>query len=118
MKGEHSVLGTVEERLGQGAVDTLIDALGGRLIYVPTRPTPGSRLSRAVGHEIAAALAEVYGGRRIAVPNGLGRGHARRIDPAAVERLSADGVSANAIAARLGCTVRAVLAIRRRGRRA
>ncbi len=90
--------------IGADGAARLVAAFGGARLYIPHCPEPGDALSEAVGHATALALAGVYGGDRIDVPNPT----PRRVR---ILQMRAHGVSVDAIARALGCTRRRVFQV-------
>ena len=107
-----SLLCDVAAAGGEAAADRLATAFGGRVIYIPRKPTP--RLTSVVGLEAAAWLCRTYAGEYIRVPMGPRRRdvqNARRI-----QNLSDQGLSARTIAETVGVSERTVHRVRARCR--
>ena len=63
------VLRPVAEHCGLAAALAIVDALGGKTIYVPVRPRPGQKLVEAAGMEAAQAMAAAFGSEQVAIPS-------------------------------------------------
>lgn len=61
-------LGPFAVILGPAALLALVEAFGGRRIYVPKRARYGQVLSASLGIEAARALSDAFGGGQIKVP--------------------------------------------------
>lgn len=86
----------------------LVVAWGGTRVYVPRRPAFDSELSKVVGLRAARAIARLYGGERLEVPN-LARGTGRYADELRrTKRLVNEGLNTGEIARKLKITRRAV----------
>jgi hypothetical protein len=113
--GRGSLLKDIASLIGLDHAARLISAFGGMRLYVPRSPEPDDTLSELIGSAAACALARIYGGDRIDVPNPT----PRRIQ---IIELRASGVSIDVIARSLHCTRRRVFQVlaeaRRRKRRA
>lgn len=79
-------------------------AFGGTRVYIPQAPEPDDTLSALIGHLPACALAQIFGGDRLEVPNPP----PRRMR---ILELRASGLTINAIARTLGCTRRRVFQV-------
>ena len=75
-----------------------------RRLYVPQAPAPDDALSASIGFPAATALAEIYGGDRIDIPNPT----PRRVR---IVELRASGLSIDAIALALHCNRRRVFQV-------
>lgn len=100
------VLARIAEVAGAAAARRIAAEFGGRRLYIPSRLPADHRLCLLVGFEAACAIRREIGPGHIDVPMGTApdAGTTRR----AVARLTAQGLSAHAIAGRLGCAVRTV----------
>jgi DNA-binding NarL/FixJ family response regulator len=92
-------LAALSRLLAPAELLALVEHCGGTRIYVPTRPSRGSPVTRAVGAAAAARLAEGYGGQQLKVP--LARAWL-------VRTYAAQGQSQSQIARRLRITESAV----------
>ncbi|HEX3408670.1 MAG TPA: helix-turn-helix domain-containing protein [Candidatus Binataceae bacterium] len=90
--------------IGIDGAARLIGAFAGMRLYVPHEPEPDDSLSEVIGLQAAQALAQMYGGDRIDVPNPT----PRRIQ---IVDLRANGVSIDGIARELRCTRRRVFQV-------
>ncbi len=99
-----ALLEELARTIGAEGANRLVAAFGGARLYIPHFPEPGDALSEAVGHATAIALAGVYGGDRIDVPNPTPRRER-------ILRMRARGASVDAIARALGCTRRRVFQV-------
>lgn len=99
-----ALLEELARTIGAEGANRLVAAFGGARLYIPHFPEPGDALSEAVGHATAIALAGVYGGDRIDVPNPTPRRER-------ILRMRAHGASVDAIARALGCTRRRVFQV-------
>jgi len=63
-----SDLGEIAARIGPRATLALIEAEGGRRVFVPHRPNQATPLARAIGLPAAQALAKAGGGVWLRVP--------------------------------------------------
>ena len=104
MNGRGSTLKDVVSMIGIEGAARLIGAFAGMRLYVPHAPEPDDSLSEVIGLEAARALAQIYGGDRIDVPNPT----PRRIQ---IVDLRASGVSIDGIARELRCTRRRVFQV-------
>jgi CRP-like cAMP-binding protein len=95
---------------GDGAAFALVEARGGRRVYIPHETAAtDSELAKIVGLDAALRLAKRYGPRRF-TPARRWRLMER------VVQLDEHGLSRAAIAERLGCTERAVYGLLERAR--
>lgn len=99
-----ALLEELARTIGTEGANRLVAAFGGARLYIPHFPEPGDVLSQAVGHATALALANVYGGDRIDVPNPTPRRER-------ILRMRAHGASVDSIARALGCTRRRVFQV-------
>lgn len=107
------IMRRVAEELGVDAAVRLIDVLGGKDVFVPSK-AEGSPLAEQVGIEIATVLCEEWPGIKIEVPNGkIWRAHRRRL-----AILSNPRKTTNELAEELGVTTRQVRYLRAAQRRA
>lgn len=104
MNGRGSTLKDLVSMIGIEGAARLIGAFAGMRLYVPHAPEPDDSLSEVIGLEAARALAQIYGGDRIDVPNPT----PRRIQ---IVDLRANGVSIDGIARELHCTRRRVFQV-------
>ena len=102
--GRSSMLEHLIGLIGSDGATRLVAAFGGTRIYIPQSPAPEDTLSEAIGYQSARALAHIYAGDRIEVPNPP----PRRVR---ILELRANGLSIDAIARSLGCTRRRVFQV-------
>jgi hypothetical protein len=110
LSGRGSLLKDLVSLIGIDGAARLIGAFAGMRLYVPHTPAPDDSLSELIGHDAARALAQVYGGDRIDIPNPT----PRRIQ---IIDLRASGVSIDGIARSLHCTRRRVFQVLAEARR-
>lgn len=60
----------IAQEVSPQAAEALMRAFGGRTVYLPREPGPGHVMSRAVGVEIARAIADLLGPGHLDVPRG------------------------------------------------
>ena len=108
-----SWLGLVRHMSILGAV-ALIEAHGGKYVFVPRAPRPSSRLAGLLSRKDFGALCAAYGGEEIAVPRGAGL--LSWIREQKVIALRAAGVTARDVASHLNITERTVWQIAQRHR--
>ena len=107
------MLDDLAEQIGEDAALKLVEAYGGRRVYIPHQPIANDVLTSSIGLAAAIRLSQIYGGDRLEVPNPTPR-------KVRVLELRSNGLSVDAIARKLGCTRRRVfqvLANARAGRR-
>jgi hypothetical protein len=104
LDGRGSLLKEIVSLIGIERAARLVAAFGGMRLYVPHYPEPDDTLSELIGNAAACALARIYGGDRIDVPNPT----PRRIQ---IIELRATGVSIDEIARSLRCTRRRVFQV-------
>jgi len=97
----------VHALLGEEAVKTMRERLGGRQIYVAKDPRAGSELVELFGLEAAQALGRHFGGAQVMIRTA---GPIRNME--AVHRLTVDGWSAGRIANHLGISERHAYSLR------
>jgi hypothetical protein len=110
LRGRAAFLNELVHLIGLDSASRLVAAFSGMRLYVPHSPVPDDTLSETIGHQAALALARIYGGDRIDVPNPTPR-RTRIIE------LRADGVSIDLIARSLHCTRRRVFQVLAEARR-
>lgn len=71
-------LDTLTDLIGAVAAVTLIERLGGTVVYIPAIPIAQSRLVLAIGHGPAARLCDVLSGSVLRLPSRLSQERARR----------------------------------------
>lgn len=64
------LLGQLREKLGDDLTLALLEAHGGRVVYVPKEPREGQDLAALLGLDGARKLAQLYGGENLPVPVG------------------------------------------------
>lgn len=96
----------VAEHLGYAAAASLVDAFPGYRLHIPKTLREGHMLCALGDH--AGPLCEHFGGDVITVPLNLMTAEARE---RRILTLRAEGLNANEIAGRVGCTRRRVLDI-------
>jgi hypothetical protein len=104
MNGRGSTLKDLVSMIGLEGAARLIGAFAGMRLYVPHAPQPNDSLSEVIGLAAARALAQIYGGDRIDVPNPT----PRRVQ---IVDLHRNGISINGIARELRCTRRRVFQV-------
>lgn len=100
------VLLRIAEVAGDAAARKVAAEYGGRRLYVPSRLPADHRLCLLVGFEAATAIQREIGPGHVDVP--LGPTAMAQAVRRAVSRLSGQGLSTQAIATQLGCSVRTV----------
>lgn len=115
MSNEPSAMDRIAEVAGAAARDALIGTYGGQRVYLPAQPAAEHSLSRLLGTEAARAICSALGPGYVSVPRFPPR-HNEAVGRE-VLRLSADGLTAKAIAARLKLDERTVYRWRARARR-
>lgn len=108
------ILQEIAEDLGEEAALRFAARLGGTQIYV--RRDEGGLLRDILGDELAAWLADRYGGEIIIVP--MAKALMRQRHRELILSLSREGLGADEIARRLGCTSRWVREVVRQAGRA
>jgi len=98
------MLDDLAEAIGEDAALKLVEAYGGRRVYIPHQPIDNDVLTSSIGLPAAIRLSEIYGGDRLEVPNPTPR-------KVRVLELRSDGLSVDAIARKLGCTRRRVFQV-------
>ena len=96
---------------GIQAALSLAQKYGGQRIYIPAAPPDDHELVRLLGRAAADTLADYYGPGSLDMPRGPKAGNGSLA--AESQRLTAEGLSANQIAARLHLTRRTVFNHRR-----
>lgn len=99
------VLGRLRDIIGDEATLALVEARGGRQVYVPVDPAEGAEIARIIGLDAARRLGQEYGREPITVPV------AREWRIAVY---SAQGVTVPEIARRVGAHIDTVRKCRRR----
>ncbi|MBF9049902.1 helix-turn-helix domain-containing protein [Roseobacter sp. HKCCD9010] len=100
------VLAMIAEEISEQVAVRLAEARGGRAVYVPKTPKPGSELSQIVGLEAAKQLSKLLGHGTLKVPCGnIGGAGGRR---ARIETLWHQGLSHAQIAAEVDVHTRTV----------
>jgi Mor family transcriptional regulator len=99
-----SVLDEIRQLIGLKAAVALVQAFGGRRIYVPMQIARGDLLAREIGVGLAKKLSRVFGGDRIDVPTDLDFARRR----ARIALMRRRGMTHAAIARTLHCTERYV----------
>lgn len=104
------ILSQIADIAGEDAALAVAAARGGTQIYIPPEPGRDHWLSRLVGQQAAAAIADKLtcgvGGMRVDLPLGP-KGAAARLR-AKVDRMIKEGLSERAIAQATGYTMRGV----------
>ena len=104
LSGPTSLLAQLLDTIGEEATTDLIASFGGTRLYVPHEPEAGDQLSASIGVTAAKALARVYGGDRVDLPNPTPRRFR-------IVALRSAGLNVDAIARKLGCTRRRVFQV-------
>lgn len=94
----------LEEVLGKDGADLLCRVSGGVPVYVPIKADAATHLGRILGPLKLRALANIYGGMRITVPNG------RKAEPfknSIINKIES-GLACDKIALEIGVTERYV----------
>jgi hypothetical protein len=104
LRGRAGLLNELVSLIGLECASRLVAAFSGTRLYISHSPAPEDTLSETIGHQAALALARIYGGDSIDVPNPTPR-RTRIIE------LRADGVSIDLIARSLHCTRRRVFQV-------
>jgi hypothetical protein len=108
--GRVCILETTGRLFGSEARDQIWAAFGGRSIYVPLRPRPDHPICRAVGLEMATAIASELGGTIVELPNSPLSGTRYRKDVVLADALA--GKPAHVSAAFLRVTERSIYSLR------
>lgn len=101
---------TLTALIGATAAATLIERLGGTVIYIPAIPIAHSRLVLAIGHGPAARLCNALSGSVLRLPSRLSQERARR--RAAILYDLRRGLTLCEVATRHGVTDKHVRALR------
>ncbi len=104
LSGRGSLLKEIVSVIGTERAARLVAAFGGMRLYIPHYPEPEDALSELIGNAAACALAQLYGGDRIDVPNP----NPRRIQ---ILELRASGISIDGIARSVHVTRRRVFQV-------
>lgn len=96
----------VRDLCGASVANQVVDHFGGRVLFIPKKPSANSRLARALEADALTALCTALGGETIVVP--IGRNSALRQMRGRVEKLLLDGRSISDIANGAGCSRRTV----------
>ncbi len=92
----------------EGAV-LLARSFGGRNLYIPHQPRPGSLAFPILGPELLGRLSQTFGGMSINVPKP--DAVFRQLTPQAIRQEREEGATAASLAARYGLTRRRILQI-------
>ncbi|MGH7027833.1 hypothetical protein [Brevundimonas sp.] len=102
------------KQLGKDFADRLVQACGGRRVYIPTRLPRRGPLHDAFNEPELRKLIAVSGGGHVDVPVGAGNTYGRARSKA--EGMLREGYSANEIANKVGLSRRTVFMIKARMR--
>jgi transposase-like protein len=99
--GGRSLLAKFAEEIGEELALQISACFGGRQLYIPHKPSPGSDLVQAIGEPAALKLAKRFGGVFYAIPNAPGK-------RARILALLEEGKTVSRVAETVGCTERYV----------
>lgn len=105
MTGRGRIFAGLVDALGRSAAEQLVADFGGIRLYIPVAAVADGAIGKSVGVEAAEALSRALGGEYLDVPKATVTPAARAAE---IVRLAAQGVSPNAIARAVDCTIRRV----------